>query len=308
MKKSANLPMINVGGLNPVPGVGHEGPFFFPIHKPMNNQNNGPWQDDKGYVAEYYSGKVFAVTDDGNYIGFPDQPVGKWRNYEMAGGRKTTRQTMRRNMMVGGVDPRPQFYIGLRRSPNARKPAPQWTTIRATSPGANASGVRCDVFENKAYKIGADGEPIGYPDQSVGDCVDGYPPANGNGVAAGANGNGFAPGASLLPFSQNGGNKNLPRYNAGFLIPSNASQAFGPSYFSMPKYNDVLAEYRSGLVFKKGANGMAIGYPDQPVGRWQDEFDPEYNGAPLSAREGGRRRTNRRRTNRRRTNRRAGRR
>ena len=190
---AANLPMFNVG-LPPAPRMGVEEPYFFNIPNGMNN--NGEPAYNKHHVAEYFSGLVFHLSDDGDIIGYPAEPAGRWReaarpmannggpmpNDEAAqiihGGR-SSRKTNRRNYkMQGGVNAqRPTFYVGLSRSPRAGTPAPYWTPIYGSSTGEDTSRMFCDVFERKAYRFSDNGHVIGYPDQPVGECVDGFPPA-----------------------------------------------------------------------------------------------------------------------------------
>jgi hypothetical protein len=168
-KKAANLPVFHIG-LPPAPGIGWEAPFYFPVYRqianPAPNNDFGGREQDPHRVAELASGKVFAVSDDGNVIGYPNQPVGRW--VQGFG-----------NFVGGAVPVRPTYYVGLRRSPRAGTPAPYWTPIYGSSTGEDTSRLACDVFSDKAYRFGENGAVIGYPNQSVGDCVDGFPPAGG---------------------------------------------------------------------------------------------------------------------------------
>ena len=267
--------MFNVG-LHPSPRPGHRVPYYFPAYTKESLARQEP---DSRYIAELASGKVFAVSD-GKVVGYPDAPVGKWReDYKpnMAGGRKSTRRNMRRNMMGGSG---PKFYVGLRRSPRANRKAPYWTPIYATSPGANATGLSCDVFENKAYRFDEEGEPIGYPDQPVGDCVDGWPSEEQEDASP------------------------RPKFYVGLRRSPRADRKapyWTPIYATSPGANatGLSCDVFENKAYRFDEEGEPIGYPDQSVGDCVDGWPPQ-NGMG--------RRTNRRRSNRRRTNRRAGRR
>ena len=93
---------------------------------------------------------------------------------------------------------------------------------------------------------------------------------------------------------------NLKKYNVGPLMTSNVRDDYpAPQFFALPGDNSVAGEYISGLVYKW--NNGAVGYPDQPVGKWHHPgSEPKVNSA-----KGGRRNTRRRNTRRRNMSRRS---
>ena len=93
------LPTFDVG-LPPAPGPHRRAPYYFRVYGIIGD--NRPFDSAK-YKAEYFSGKVFAVSDDGEIIGYPANPVGKWRDeipVNVRGGKRRlrrNRKTKRRN-------------------------------------------------------------------------------------------------------------------------------------------------------------------------------------------------------------------
>lgn len=112
--RSSALPKFNVG-LHPAPGASKKAPFYFPAYRVHNivEEPNGAaqvaaanplainvkptHQVDRRYMAEYFSGKVFAVGNDGEVRGYPDKPVGIWRDDVINMGNKHGGKRRRRN-------------------------------------------------------------------------------------------------------------------------------------------------------------------------------------------------------------------
>jgi hypothetical protein len=291
-----NLPFINVG-LPPAPGPGAERPYFFRFFdindvRQNNNEENGeiPFMRaprySKKYIAELFSGKVFHLSDDGETIGYPDQPAGSWRRPAPImpamnnNGRIIPAEQIIHGGQRGGMNENaelPVYYLALIPQPQGGYgPAPAYFYM-------GHDNMIAEYHSGLVFQRTDNGVVIGYPNEPVGRWVEGLAPA---------------------PMNQNGGvannmninNENNERVWYVGLPPAPGIGHEEPWYFGAlpgqhPDVGDVVCDLGNGLVYKVDPNGE----PDRenPVGRWEQGFPPAANNQ-----NGGRRKVTRRKVTR----------
>ncbi len=155
----------------PEPAPEGPGPYFFPVLTPLG-------QIDPRHKAELFSEKVFAMSDNGNVVGYPDQPVGTWRREwappvlnNPVGGRRR-RSTRRRGGANNNVN-LPIYYVGLIPQPQGGfGPAPAYFHF-------GPDRLVAEYHSGLVFLKAANGVVMGYPNQPVARWVEGPPPAGG---------------------------------------------------------------------------------------------------------------------------------